>query len=153
MTEREKLMDLIINAKRTDPETGSFAEWLADFLLGYGVVVPMDDDPSADRLRELIRADREGRCFVLLVAPDPYAGEEQVVVCEDGEATPWNVIEVAICPGGNGQMNCFYKTDGPTFQTADIGVTVFFPDETEKIEAALKKMQEEEREENQYEVL
>lgn len=143
MTEREKLMDLIINAKRTDPETGSFAEWLADFLLGYGVVVPMDDDPSADRLRELIRADREDRCFVLLVAPDPYAGEEQVVVCEDGEATPCNVIEATIGPDGNGEMNIVYDTEGPTFQTADIGKTVFLPHETDKIEAALAKMREE----------
>lgn len=32
-----------------------------------------------------------------------------------------------------------------TFHTADIGVTVFLPNETEKIEAALKKMREEER--------
>lgn len=40
MTDREKLIDLIINAKRTDPETGSFTEYLADFLLGYGVKLP-----------------------------------------------------------------------------------------------------------------
>lgn len=39
-TDRQALIDLIINAKRTDPETGSFTEWLADFLLGYGVTLP-----------------------------------------------------------------------------------------------------------------
>lgn len=39
-TDRQALINLIINAKRTDPETGSFAEWLADFLLGYGVTLP-----------------------------------------------------------------------------------------------------------------
>ena len=89
--ERVKLIDLIVDAKRTDPETGSFTEWLADFLLDQGVMVPTDGSPSADRLRmieeilcgdknefdidrlrELLKADREGRCFVLLVAPDPY---------------------------------------------------------------------------------
>lgn len=102
-------------------------------------------DYDLDRLRELIRADREGRCFVLLVAPDPYAGEgeEQVVVCEDGEATPCNVIEATIGPDGNGEMNIVYDTEGPTFQTADIGKTVFLPHETDKIEAALAKMREE----------
>ena len=39
MTEREKLLDLIIAAKREDPETGSFTEWLTDYLLANGVTV------------------------------------------------------------------------------------------------------------------
>lgn len=36
---REKLVDLIIDAKRTDPETGSFTEYLADHLISNGVTV------------------------------------------------------------------------------------------------------------------
>ena len=36
---REKLLDLIKDAKRTDPETGSFAEYLADHLIANGVTV------------------------------------------------------------------------------------------------------------------
>ena len=39
MTDRERLIDLIIEAKRTDPETGSFTEYLADYLISHGVVV------------------------------------------------------------------------------------------------------------------
>ena len=39
MDVREKLVDLIIDAKRTDPETGSFAEYLADHLIANGVTV------------------------------------------------------------------------------------------------------------------
>ena len=39
MTEREKLLDLIIAAKREDPETGSFTEWLTDYLLANGVAI------------------------------------------------------------------------------------------------------------------
>ena len=39
MDVREKLLDLIIDAKRTDPETGSFAEYLADHLITNGVTV------------------------------------------------------------------------------------------------------------------
>ena len=40
MTDRERLIDLIIDAKRTDPETGSFTDYLADYLLEHGVIVP-----------------------------------------------------------------------------------------------------------------
>ena len=39
MDVREKLIDLIIDAKRTDPETGSFTECLADYLTSNGVTV------------------------------------------------------------------------------------------------------------------
>lgn len=40
MTDRERLIDLIIEAKRIDPEAGSFAGYLADYLLEHGVIVP-----------------------------------------------------------------------------------------------------------------
>ena len=40
MNDRERLIDLIIDAKRTDPETGSFTDYLADYLLEHGVIVP-----------------------------------------------------------------------------------------------------------------
>lgn len=39
MDAREKLIDLIIDAKRTDPETGSFTEYLADYLINNCVTV------------------------------------------------------------------------------------------------------------------
>ena len=39
MDVREKLVDLIVDAKRTDPETGSFTEYLADHLIANGVTV------------------------------------------------------------------------------------------------------------------
>ena len=47
MNVREKLIDLIIDAKQTDIETGSFTEYLADHLIAHGVTVqewiPVDD--------------------------------------------------------------------------------------------------------------
>ena len=55
MTDREKLIDLIINAKRTDPETGSFTEYLADFLLGYGVKLPDDRPVSREQVEKVWR--------------------------------------------------------------------------------------------------
>ena len=39
MNQRERLIDLIVNAKKTDPERGSFTEYLADYLLSNGVIV------------------------------------------------------------------------------------------------------------------
>lgn len=56
MTEREKMIDLIINAKKSYPETGSFTEYLADFLLGYGVKLPTPQPGkplTLDQLREM----------------------------------------------------------------------------------------------------
>jgi hypothetical protein len=37
--DRERLINLMIEAKRTEPETGSFTEYLADYLLEHGVIV------------------------------------------------------------------------------------------------------------------
>ena len=145
--EKEKLMDLIVDAKRADPETGSFTEWLAGFLLDHGVMVPADDGPGADRLRELIQADREGRCFVFLVPPDRNTNKSEVVICDDGEEYLQQVYEVSVGKNSDGEMNCIYLTNGGAdFETADIGKTVFLPHETDKIEAALAKMQEEDGE-------
>ena len=39
MDVREKLVELIIDAKMGDPETGSFTEYLADHLISNGVTV------------------------------------------------------------------------------------------------------------------
>ena len=39
MSDRERLIDLMIDAKRTEPETGSFTEYIADYLLEHGVIV------------------------------------------------------------------------------------------------------------------
>lgn len=39
MTDRERLIGLMIEAKRTDPETGSFTDYLADYLIEHGVIV------------------------------------------------------------------------------------------------------------------
>ena len=104
----------------------------------------LGDDYDLDRLRELIQADREGRCFVFLVPPDRNTNKSEVVICDDGEAYLQQVYEVSVGKNSDGEMNCIYLTNGgPDFETADIGKTVFLPHETDKIEAALAKMREE----------
>ena len=124
--EKEKLMDLIVDAKRADPETGSFSEWLAAFLLDHGVMVPADDGPGADRLRELIQADREGRCLVLACMP----GESVFVVVSVPESGIYAVVETK--PQGLHEILTF---------TRSLGKTVFRT--REEAEAALAKMREE----------
>ena len=124
--EKETLMDLIVDAKRADPETGSFTEWLAGFLLDHGVVVPADDGPGADRLRELIQADREGRCLVLACMP----GESVFVVVSVPESGIYAVVETK--PQGLHEILTF---------TRSLGKTVFRT--REEAEAALAKMRAE----------
>ena len=51
MDVREKLIDLIIDAKRTDPEAGSFTEYLVDYLIRNGVTV-QEWISAKDRLPE-----------------------------------------------------------------------------------------------------
>ena len=85
--QRKKMIDIIVNAKKADHETGSFTEFLADFILGYGVIIP-DDNYDTKRLRELVNADREGRCVVLPC-------KEGDKLKKDGfefEADHWNII-------------------------------------------------------------
>lgn len=44
MTDREKLIELMIEAKKADTEDAPFLEFLADFLLAYGVTFAKDTD-------------------------------------------------------------------------------------------------------------
>ncbi len=52
--QRDKLIEIIVNAKQAEPDTRRFTEFLADFLLGYGVFVP-DDGYDIDRLQRVGR--------------------------------------------------------------------------------------------------
>ncbi len=42
MTDRARLIDLMVNAKREDPELLPFSEFLADYLIANGVTVVTD---------------------------------------------------------------------------------------------------------------
>lgn len=52
MTDQEKMVSLIVQAKKEDPETGSFAEWLAEYLAEH---LPTLTPPNewVNRVREL----------------------------------------------------------------------------------------------------
>ena len=55
--DKQTMLDLIVEAKRTDPETGSFAEWLAEYLAEHlptltppneALPVLVDDEPDRE---------------------------------------------------------------------------------------------------------
>lgn len=51
--DKETMLNLIIEAKRTDPETGSFAEWLAGYLVDHLPALTPPNEP-------LTQADLDG---------------------------------------------------------------------------------------------
>ena len=70
MDVREKLVELIIDAKRADPETGSFTEYLADHLITNGVTVQELDGC------EYCKEDNEGfrKMFGAFSITNPFHG-------------------------------------------------------------------------------
>ena len=61
MDEREKILDLIIDAKRFDPETKPFSEHLADYLVENGVTI-VPAAPGRDMGHDMAeRCYRNGR--------------------------------------------------------------------------------------------
>ena len=52
--DKQTMLDLIVEAKLTDPETGSFAEWLAEYLAEHlPTLTPPNDPLSIEQLREM----------------------------------------------------------------------------------------------------
>lgn len=65
--DKQTMLNLIIEAKRTDPETGSFAEWLAEYLAEH---LPTITPPN-----EWVSVEER--------LPDKY-GEYIVCACDEG---------------------------------------------------------------------
>jgi len=60
--DKQTMLDLIIEAKRTDPETGSFAEWLAEYLVEHlPTLTPPNEWVSVEE--GLPDAEKEVRLF------------------------------------------------------------------------------------------
>lgn len=56
--DKQTVLDLIIEAKRADPETGSFAEWLAEYLVEH---LPTLTQPNEPLTLEQLRASPHGK--------------------------------------------------------------------------------------------
>lgn len=87
------------------------------------------EEYSLDRLRNLIEADRAGRCVVLPVMPVSRPGvsrEEIYILSESGEIVSDNVNEYLIGINSDGKLNCILETfDCCDFESNDLGKTVF----------------------------
>ncbi|HIX10247.1 MAG TPA: hypothetical protein H9739_01525 [Candidatus Agathobaculum pullistercoris] len=52
--DKQTMLDLIVEAKRTDPETGGFAEWLAEYLAEHlPTLTPPNEPLTLDELRKM----------------------------------------------------------------------------------------------------
>lgn len=93
---KQKILDLINAAKRTDPETGSFAEWLAEYLVANGVTV-QEWIPVEERLPKK---------YVILDYDHSPAWLEFVVMIDGAE------VSTSLCFDGK---NFFDDNDGQIY--------------------------------------
>ncbi len=89
----------------------------------------LGDDYNLDRLRELVQADRDGRCVVLLRKPyyKLYSGEE-IYIVEDGEVYMDHVQEVDLSESDHekNKVEAWYYTGNDfAFTEREWGKTVF----------------------------
>ena len=91
-----------------------------------------DDTSKAERIRELLKADKDGRLVVLPVKPvlTPIISSMLYIV-EDGDIYEDALYEAIVGMSENGEINVVYTTlsDQITFEQADIGKTVFLTHE------------------------
>lgn len=99
------------------------------------------DGLPIDRLRELAKADKDGRVIALPVRPVlTQSIGSMLYIIEDGEIVEDSLCEALVGMGSNGEINIFYTTlsDQISFEQADIGKTVFLT--REAAEEALEAM-------------
>ena len=99
-----------------------------------------DDTSKAERIRELLKADKDGRVVVLPVRPVlTQSIGSMLYIIEDGEIVEDSLCEALVGMASNGEINIFYTTLSAqiSFEQADIGKTVFLT--REEAEKALEE--------------
>lgn len=101
-------------------------------------------DNGIEKIKEWIKADKDGRLVVLPVKPvlTPILSS-MLYIIEDGDIYEDALYEAIVGMSENGEMNVVYTTlsDQMTFEQADIGKTVFLTHE--KAEKALEAIKDE----------
>lgn len=96
----------------------------------------LGDTYDIDRLRELVDADKSGRCVILGVKPDLKPGVNVsacFIVEDDGEIIEDNVCSAEIGPDSSGKMNVIYNTfDSGDFELSEVGSRIFWDENTAK---------------------
>ena len=102
-----------------------------------------NDTSKVERIRELLKADKDGRLVVLPVRPVlTQSIGSMLYIIEDGEIVEDSLCEALAGMGSNGEINIFYTTlsDQISFEQADIGKTVFLTrEEAAKALEVMKK--------------
>ena len=87
-------------------------------------------DYDLNRLRELVEADRAGRCVVLPVLPalrPGTCGSEIYILLDSGEIVEDGVCDIWIGLNNSGKLTLNFSTfDSEDFETADIGKRIFW---------------------------
>ena len=101
-----------------------------------------NDTSKAERIRELLKADRDGRLVVLPVKPvlTPIISS-MLYIIDDGDIYEDALYEADVGMSESGKTNVVYTTlsDLMIFEQADIGKTVFLTrEEAEKALEAMK---------------
>lgn len=83
-----------------------------------------------DHLRELVEADRNGRCVVLPVLPalsPGTRGSEIFILLDSGEIVEDGVCDIWIGLNNSGKLTLNFSTfDSGDFETADVGKRIFW---------------------------
>ena len=121
-------------------------QWKNEVLIRLSKIEDiLGDEYDLDRLKELVQADREGRCaklpckeFFSMLGGDVYAIDDdevlEVLLCGVGyDPDGIDFIDAVYAPG-------YEDEKGFTFRFSDVGKTIFLT--REEAEAALEKMKE-----------
>lgn len=96
----------------------------------------LGDSYDLDRLRELVEADKSGRCVILGVKPDLRPGvnvSRCFIVDDDGEIIEDNVFSAEVGHDSSGKMNVIYNTfDSGDFEASEVGHRIFWDENTAK---------------------
>ena len=124
-------------------------QWKNEVLIRLSKIEDiLGDEYDLDRLKELVQADREGRCaklprkeFFSMLGGDVYAIDDdevlEVLLCGVGyDPDGIDFIDAVYAPGCEDEK-------GFTFRFSDVGKTIFLT--REEAEAALEKMKEKDK--------
>lgn len=124
-------------------------QWKNEVLIRLSKIEDiLGDEYDLDRLKELVEADREGRCaklpckeFFSMLGGDVYAIDDdevlEVLLCGVGyDPDGIDFIDAVYAPGCEDEK-------GFTFRFSDVGKTIFLT--REEAEAALEKMKEKDK--------
>ena len=132
--ERLTIPDVIVDKKttrRTIIDGSEVRKYAMEFYWRLKLVEDiLGDDYDLDRLRELVEADRDGRCVVLPVLPalrPGTCGSEIYILLDSGEIVEDNVCDIWIGLNNSGKLTLNFSTfDSDDYETADVGKRIFW---------------------------